>query len=68
MNKNENHYYVEQGEDGKYRGTRGGADRAGYVADTQTEVVQEIQKAHPDAPIHIERVKNTSVGGRDQWR
>lgn len=67
-NNHSNEYFVELGDDGKYRGTRGGAERAGYVGTTQHEVINQIQQAHPDATIHVERVRDTSAGNPDKWR
>jgi hypothetical protein len=66
--KNENHYYVERRDDGKYAGIRGGAARAGFTGPTQANVIQQIQQKNPEAPIHVERQRNTSKGQPDWWR
>ena len=66
--KDEGHYYVERHPDGHYTGTRGGAERAGFTGPTQEGVIGQIQRSNPNAPIHVERVRDTNRGGRDQWR
>ena len=66
--KNSGQFYVERRDDGKYTGTRGGASRASVVGDTQKEAIQGVKEIAPDAPVHVERVRNTDVGHRDKWR
>ncbi len=65
---NKDHYYVERRPDGYYAGIRGGAERAGFTGPTQESVITQIQRSKPDAPIHVERVRDTDRGGRDKWR
>jgi len=60
--------YVERRPDGDYAVRQGGAQRASAVEPTQTQAIERAREMHPGAPIHVERVRDTSVGGRDKWR
>lgn len=67
-NKNRNQVYVERRNDGDYAVRRGGADRASAVESTQREAIDRAREIAPNAPVHVERVRDTKVGGRDKWR
>ena len=60
--------FIEQREHGDYAIRRPGSERASVVLPTQAEAISKAEKMSPDAEILVERVRNTSVGGRDQWR
>ena len=68
MRKNNNQWYIERIDDGKYAATKGGADRASAVRDTQSEAIERAREIDSEAPIHVERVRNTDQGSRDRWR
>jgi hypothetical protein len=68
MSKNNNQWYIERNESGKYTATKGGADRASAVRDTQAEAIDRAREIDPDAPLHVERVRDTDHGSRDKWR
>lgn len=60
--------YVERRDDGDYSVRRPGADRASATAPTQQKAIQRAEQIDPKAAIHVERVRDTSRGGRDKWR
>ena len=64
----DNHLYIERGPEGNYAVRHGGARRARAVEPTQAEAIARAQQIAPDAAIHVERVRNTTVGSRDKWR
>lgn len=61
-------FFIERGDDQKYRATQKGANRASVVGDTQKEVGEAAKKMHPDATFLAERQRETDKGGRDKWR
>lgn len=63
-----NEVFVERREQGDYAVRKPGSERASAVLPTQAEAVERAREMHPDAAIHVERVRDTSVGGRDKWR
>ena len=61
--------YVERREqEDDYAVRRPGAGRVSATADTQAEAIDLAREIEPSAAIHVERVRNTSRGGRDKWR
>ena len=60
--------FVEQRPDGSYAVERPNSDRASAVLPTQAEAIERARQIDSLAEILVERVRNTSVGGRDQWR
>lgn len=62
------HYYIEQKEDGRYSITPKGSDRAAEIVDTQREAIERVKELNPDDHPDVERVRDTSRGGRDKWR
>ena len=66
MNKDQ--LFVEQRPQGDYAVRRGNAERASAVLPTQAEAIQRARQLNPDQQPLVERVRNTSVGSRDQWR
>lgn len=60
--------YVERRRDGDYAIRQGGAQRASAIEPTQAEAIERAREMHPGAAIHVERVRDTSVGGRDKRR
>lgn len=67
-NKNRDQLYVERRNQGDYSIRRGGAERASAVEPTQKAAIGRAKEIEPNAPIHVERVRNTNVGRRDKWR
>ncbi|HEY4302821.1 MAG TPA: DUF2188 domain-containing protein [Gemmatimonadaceae bacterium] len=65
---NKHALYIERRKQGDYAVRRSGSDRASAVAPTQAEAIAEARKLDPAAAIHVERVRETNAGGRDQWR
>jgi uncharacterized protein YdaT len=65
---NKDQLFVEQREQGDYAVRRGGADRASAVCDTQKEAIERARELNPNQAPLVERVRDTKVGGRDQWR
>lgn len=63
-----NKFFIEQRPEGDYAARRPNSERASLVAPTQAEAIQKAKEMDPSAIIEVERVRNTEVGGRDQWR
>jgi len=68
QNENSDHLYIERREQGDYAVRRGGSERASAVKPTQDEAIKRGRAIDPNAPIHVERVRNTSGGHPDKWR
>jgi hypothetical protein len=68
MSKSPKKLYVEQREEGDYAVRRQGSDRASDVKPTLAEAIERAEEIDPDAAILVERVRDTSKGGRDKWR
>ena len=62
------HYFVEQTDDGRYAVRARGSQRASEILDTQKAAIERAGELNPDDRPDVERVRNTSAGGRDQWR
>ena len=60
--------YVERRPEGDYAVRRGGSERASATAPTQKQAIKKAEKLDSRAAILVERVRETSVGGRDKWR
>jgi hypothetical protein len=61
-------YFIEREEDGgRYRVLKPNADRASVVTDTQAEAIAWVKETHPNAALHVERVREVGPG-RDKWR
>ena len=60
--------FVERRPDGNYAIERPDADRASAILPTQAAAIARAEEIDPSAEILVERVRNTSVGGLDQWR
>lgn len=62
------HWYVERTEDSRFSAKKGGAKRASAVEETQADAIAHAKKIDPKAPIHVERVRDTTRGTPDKWR
>jgi hypothetical protein len=62
--------YIEKREQGDYAVRKPGSERerASAVLPTQKEAIERAREMYPDAAVHVERVRDTNVGGRDKWR
>ncbi|TAL35798.1 MAG: DUF2188 domain-containing protein [Alphaproteobacteria bacterium] len=60
--------YVERRDDGDYAIRRPGSERASDVCSTQAKAIDRAYQIEPNATVHVERVRDTSKGGRDKWR
>ncbi|MGH7651921.1 MAG: DUF2188 domain-containing protein [Gemmatimonadaceae bacterium] len=60
--------FVERRPEGDYAVRRGGSERASAVEPTQKEAIERARELNPGIAPHVERVRDTSVGGRDKWR
>lgn len=60
--------YVERRPEGDYAVRRAGSERASAVEPTQASAIERARELIPGVAPHVERVRNTSVGGRDKWR
>jgi hypothetical protein len=66
MAKNE--IYIERREQGDYAVRKPGSERASATSRTQAGAIERAREINPDAAVHVERVRDTNVGGRDKWR
>ena len=60
--------YIERREQGDYAVRKPGSERASDVLPTQDKAIKRAREINPDAAVHVERVRDTRVGGRDKWR
>ena len=60
--------FVERRAQGEYAVTRRGVEKAIKVFPTQREAIERARALNPNGTILIERVRDTSAGGRDRWR
>lgn len=60
--------FIEQRPEGDYAVRRPGSERASAVTPTQAEAIAKARKLSESATILVERVRTTSIGGRDKWR
>jgi Uncharacterized protein conserved in bacteria (DUF2188) len=58
--------YVERRDDGDYSMRRKGAERPSDIASTQSKAIDRARQIDPNAAIHVERVRDTNVGGLDK--
>jgi hypothetical protein len=68
MTNKKHELYIERRPEGDYAVRRGGSQRASVTAPTQKEAIEKAEKLDPKAAVLVERVRDTSVGGRDKWR
>lgn len=61
-------FFIERRDQGDYAIRRPGSERASAILPTQAEAIERAREMNPDAAIHVERVRDTEVGGRDKWR
>jgi hypothetical protein len=62
------HYFVEQMPDGRYALRAKGAQEASGIFPTQQDAIERIEELNQCDHPAVERVRNVSTGGRDQWR
>lgn len=60
--------FIVKREQGDYAVRIPGSERASVVRPLRDECVSWARDKHPYAKIYIERVRDTSAGGRDKWR
>jgi len=60
--------YIERREQGDFAVRRPGSERASAIVPTQAEAIKRAREISPNAAVHVERVRDTNVGGRDKWR
>jgi Uncharacterized protein conserved in bacteria (DUF2188) len=63
-----NTVYIERREQGDFAVRKPGSERASAVLPTQAEAIERAREMYPDAAVHVERVRDTRLGGRDRWR
>jgi len=63
-----NRFFIERRTGGDYAVRRPDSERASAVAETQAEAIERAREIDPNATIFVERVRDTSIGHRDQWR
>jgi len=64
----EKRIYVERRPQGDYAVRRPDAERASATAPTQKQAIEKARELNPGVAPHVERVRDTEVGGRDKWR
>ena len=60
--------FVERRDQGDYAVRKANAQRASDVLPTQAEAIERARELNPNSRPLVERVRNTSAGGRDKWR
>lgn len=60
--------YIERREEGDYAIRKPGSERASAILPTQAEAIERAREMNPHAAVHVERVRDTTVGRRDKWR
>jgi hypothetical protein len=60
--------FIERRPERDYAVRRPGSERASAVEPTQGQAIERAQQLDPNATIHVERVRRTSVGKPDKWR
>ena len=60
--------FIERREQGDYAVRKPGSERASAVLPTQAEAIERARKMSPESTVHVERVRDTNLGGRDKWR
>jgi hypothetical protein len=68
MSKSQKSLFVERRPDDKFAVRKPDSDRASAVALTQKEAIEIAKRMNPGIAPHVERVRDTKVGGRDKWR
>jgi hypothetical protein len=62
------HYFIEQTDDGRFAVRAKGSTRASAVLATQEEAIARVKELNPNDHPDVERVRNVEAGGRDKWR
>jgi len=60
--------YVGPREDGDFAVRREGSKRASAITPTQKAGIERARELEPDKKPNVARVRNTKVGGPDQFR
>jgi len=60
--------FIEKRQEGDYAVRKPDSARASVIAPTQKEAIEIARKLNPGIAPHVERVRDTKVGGRDKWR
>ncbi len=63
-----NELFIERRDQGDYAVRKPGSERASAVLPTQSAAINRAREINPDAAVHVERIRDTNVGGRDKWR
>ena len=67
-NKDNNNLFIERRPEGDYAVRKPDSERASAIAPTQAKAIERAKQLNPNAAIHVERVRITSVGNPDKWR
>jgi hypothetical protein len=62
-----NKFFIEKHDEG-YKVLRPNAERASAIECTQQQAIERAKEIDPNATVHVERVRITKKGSRDQWR
>jgi hypothetical protein len=65
---NKDQLYVERRDQGDYAVRKANSQRASAVLPTQAEAIERAKELNPNGRPVVERVRNTTAGGRDKWR
>ena len=60
--------YIERRPEGDYAVRKADSERASAVEPTQKKAIARARELNPGVAPHLERVRDTKVGGRDKWR
>jgi hypothetical protein len=68
MSKLQKPLFIERRSEGDYAVRKADSERASVIAPTQKEAIEKARELNPGSSPHVERVRDTKVGGRDKWR
>lgn len=66
--RNSSAIYIEPRDAGGYKATWGNSSSPVVTTPTQKQACDAAHKRHPDAAVHVARVRDTDHGHRDQFR
>jgi hypothetical protein len=59
---------LSKGVTGRLCGKKTGFGKGQCNTSNPSEAIERAREMNPDAAVHVERVRDTNVGGRDKWR
>lgn len=60
--------FIERREQGDFAVRKPGSEKPSAVLPTQAAAIERAREMNPGSSVHVERSRDTTVGGRDKWR